>query len=42
MPSRPKRLMTNPRTVLPPPVIVSPFALPPAPAPFSSMIGGPL
>ena len=41
MPSRPKRLITNPRTVLPPELIVRASTPPPEPRPFSSMIGVP-
>ena len=33
------RLMMSPRTVLPPPIIVSPLTAAPAPAPFNSMSG---
>src|SRR5581483_6594967 len=41
MPLPVKRLITSPRTVVPPPVIVSPSAAAPAPAPLSSINGAP-
>src|SRR5262249_6462913 len=41
IPAPPKRLITNPRAVLLPPLMVNPFTPDPALLPFNSMIGVP-